>query len=47
VSTRPDATALPGCRQGRTPLAERLAAKEADRVRLHREAAERLQRRHG
>ena len=51
--SRPDratdraAAELNGCRRGRIPREERLAMREADRVRLHREAAERLQRRYG
>jgi hypothetical protein len=42
---------LKGCRAGKTPppegLARRLAEREAARIVIHREAAERLKRRHG
>ena len=38
---------LAGCRRGRAPREERLAAKEAARVREHTEAAARLKRKYG
>jgi hypothetical protein len=42
-----DRADLPGCRRGRPPREERLADREAARVREHAEAAARLKRKYG
>jgi hypothetical protein len=43
----PERSGLAGCRRGRVPREERLAAREAARVREHAEAAARLKRKYG